>query len=303
MCIRDRLKGSYSLTILNEDKVIAVRDSWAFRPLVYGRIDDTHVVASESCALDALGIELVRDVKAGEILVIGNNVESYTGVKEKTSHCMFEYVYFARADSVIDGVSVYEVRKNLGRILYEEGHVDADMVIAVPDSGITTAIGYAKASGIPYGEGLIKNRYFGRTFILPEQKKRETGVRIKLNPVRSEIRGKRIVLVDDSIVRGTTIKRIIALLKKFGASEVHVRISCPPIRCPCHYGIDMQTQEEFIAKEKSTEEIRREIGADSLVYTSLNGLIDAIGLPREKLCVACLTGEYPIRKEQMRLNL
>ncbi|HIE33877.1 MAG TPA: amidophosphoribosyltransferase [Candidatus Altiarchaeales archaeon] len=299
----NQLKGSYSLTILNKNKVIAVRDPWAFRPLVYGRTDDTHVVASESCALDALDIELVRDVKAGEILIIGNGVESYTGVKEKISHCMFEYVYFARADSVLDGVSAYGVRKNLGRILYEEGHVDADMVIAVPDSGITTAIGYARASGLPYGEGLIKNRYLGRTFILPEQDKRKQGVRIKLNPVRSEVEDKRIVLVDDSIVRGTTIKRIITLLKKFGASEVHVRISCPPIRCPCHYGIDMQTREEFIAKEKTVEEIRREIGADSLVYTSLEGLIEAIGLPREKLCVACLTGEYPIRKEQMRLRL
>ncbi|HEX54938.1 MAG: amidophosphoribosyltransferase [Candidatus Altiarchaeales archaeon] len=297
-----KLRGSYSLTILREDKIIAVRDPWAFRPLVYGRSDDTHVIASESCALDALDVEFMRDVKAGEILVIDNGVESYRVCAGKISHCMFEYVYFARPDSILDGVSVYKVRKNLGRILYEEGPVDADMVTAVPDSGITTAIGFAKASGIPYGESLIKNRYFGRTFILPEQEERESGVRIKLNPVRSEIEGKKIVLVDDSIVRGTTIKKIISLLRKSGASQVHVRISCPPIRYPCKYGIDMQTYDEFIAREKSVEEIRREIGADSLVYTSLDGLVRAIGLPKEKLCLACLTGDYPLKEEQMKLK-
>lgn len=298
-----QLRGSYSLTILKDDQIIAVRDPWAFRPMVFGRSDDTFVVASESCALDAVGVKLIRDVKGGEILVIGNGIRSYSIRRERTSHCMFEYVYFARPDSIIDNISIYKVRKNLGEILYRKAPVDADMIIAVPDSGITAAIGYSRASGIPYGEGLIKNRYFGRTFILPEQKERERGVMIKLNPIRSEIEGKRVVLVDDSIVRGTTIKRIIKLLRDFGASEVHVRISCPPIRYPCYYGIDMQTHKEFIAQKKSVEAIRKEIGADSLAYNSLEGLIEAIGLPGEKLCVGCLTGDYVIKEEQMKLRV
>jgi len=299
----NQFRGSYSLTILKNDQIIAVRDPWAFRPLVFGRSDDMFVVASESCALDAIGAELVRDVKGGEILVIGNGIKSYLTRKERVSHCMFEYVYFARPDSIIDGLSVYEMRKNLGEILYKKAPVDADMVTAVPDSGITAAIGYSRASGIPYGEGLIKNRYFGRTFILPEQKEREKGVMVKLNPIRSEIEGKRLVLVDDSIVRGTTIKRIIKLLRDFGASEVHVRISCPPIRYPCYYGIDMQTYKEFIAQEKNVEDIRKEIGADSLAYNGLEGLVEAIGLPREKLCLGCLTGDYVIKEEQMKLKV
>jgi len=298
-----QLRGSYSLTILKDDQIIAVRDPWAFRPLVFGRSDDTFVVASESCALDAVGVKLIRDVKGGEILVIGNGIRSYSIRRERTSHCMFEYVYFARPDSIIDNISIYKVRRNLGEILYRKAPVDADMIIAVPDSGITAAIGYSRASGIPYGEGLIKNRYFGRTFILPEQKERERGVMIKLNPIRSEIEGKRVVLVDDSIVRGTTIKRIIKLLRDFGASEVHVRISCPPIRYPCYYGIDMQTHKEFIAQKKSVEGIRKEIGADSLAYNSLEGLIEAIGLPRERLCLGCLTGDYVIKEEQIKLRV
>ena len=298
-----QLRGSYSLTILKDDQIIAVRDPWAFRPLVFGRSDDTFVVASESCALDAVGVKLIRDVKGGEILVIGNGIRSYSIRRERTSHCMFEYVYFARPDSIIDNISIYKVRRNLGEILYRTAPVDADMIIAVPDSGITAAIGYSRASGIPYGEGLIKNRYFGRTFILPEQKERERGVMIKLNPIRSEIEGKRVVLVDDSIVRGTTIKRIIKLLRDFGASEVHVRISCPPIRYPCYYGIDMQTHKEFIAQKKSVEDIRKEIGADSLAYNSLEGLIEAIGLPRERLCLGCLTGDYVIKEEQIKLKV
>lgn len=298
-----QLRGSYSLTILKDDQIIAVRDPWAFRPLVFGRSDDTFVVASESCALDAVGVKLIRDVKGGEILVIGNGIKSYSIRRERTSHCMFEYVYFARPDSIIDNISIYKVRRNLGEILYRKAPVDADMIIAVPDSGITAAIGYSRASGIPYGEGLIKNRYFGRTFILPEQKERERGVMIKLNPIRSEIEDKRVVLVDDSIVRGTTIKRIIKLLRDFGASEVHVRISCPPIRYPCYYGIDMQTHKEFIAQKKSVEDIRKEIGADSLAYNSLDGLVEAIGLPRERLCLGCLTGDYVIKEEQIKLKV
>jgi amidophosphoribosyltransferase len=298
-----QLKGSYSLVILKEDKIIAVRDPWAIKPLVIGRRKDGFVVASESCALDVVGAEIVRDVKAGEIVVIGDTLESYPTRKERVSHCMFEYVYFARPDSIIDGLSVYAVRKKLGKILARDAPVAADLVVAVPDSGITAAIGYAHESKIPYGEGMIKNRYFGRTFIMPEQIEREKGVKIKLNPVRSEIAGKRVIIVDDSIVRGTTLRRIIKLLREYGAKEVHARITCPPVIEPCFYGIDMQTHGEFIARTRSVEEIRKEIGADSLAYNTIDALVEAIGSPADSLCLACVDGDYPIKEEQLKLTL
>ncbi len=296
------IKGSYSLVILYNRKLIAVRDPHAFRPLVLGRLKDTYVIASESCALSTLGIKLLRDIRPSEILVIDNKLKSYSGPKDRVAHCMFEYVYFARPDSILDRIPVYEVRRNLGKTLARESPVKADLVIAVPDSGINTAIGYAEESGIRYGEGLMKNRYIGRTFILPEQSQRDTEVKVKLNPITSEIKGKKLVLVDDSIVRGTTLRRIIRVLRDGGASEIHVRISCPPIRHPCFYGIDMQTAKEFIASKKTVEQIRRIIGADSLAYTSLDGLIKAIGLPKNKLCLACLTGDYPIKEKQTKLK-
>ena len=295
------LKGSYSLTLLFEDKIIAVRDPYGIRPLVYGRSGNTHVFASESCALDVLDVELVRDVKPSEILVIGDKVESHLGVSERTAHCMFEYVYFARPDSIINGKSIYDVRKRLGAVLSKEGKVKADVVVPVPDSGITQAIGYSRESGIPFGEGLIKNRYIGRTFILPDHKQRVVSVRVKLNPIKSELKGKDIVLVDDSIVRGTTIKKLIKLLKESGANKVHVRISCPPLKYPCYYGIDMQSRKEFIAAQKSIEEIRDTIKADSLVYTSIKGLVNAIGIPAENLCMACLNCKYPVKDTQTKL--
>ena len=296
------LKGAYSLAILRDSEIIAVRDPWGLRPLVLGKSDNAYAIASESCALDAVGMELVRDIKPSEILVVGDKLESHFGKKEDPACCMFEYVYFARADSIINGISVYEARKNLGKILAKEAPVKgADLVIAVPDSGITAAIGYAQGSGIPYGEGLIKNRYLGRTFIMPKQNDREKGVKIKLNPIKSELKGKSIVLIDDSIVRGTTIKRLIKLLRDHGAREVHVRISCPPIRCPCFYGIDMQTYEEFIAQKKTIKEIEKQIGADSLAYISIEGLVKAIGCDKDKLCMACLDGNYPIKEEQTKL--
>ncbi|MFC2154371.1 amidophosphoribosyltransferase [Candidatus Altiarchaeota archaeon] len=301
------LEGAYSLTILYGDKLIAVRDPHGIRPLVYGEKNGTHAIASETCALDAIEVNFSRDVKPSEILVISDSgVESHSGYKGNVCHCMFEYVYFARPDSTLNGRSVFEVRKNLGRNLYHEGvnklpETDADLVIPVPNSGITTAIGFSEESGIYYSEGLMKNTYVGRTFILPEQKMRDFGVKVKLNPIISEIEGRDVVLVDDSIVRGTTQKRLIKLLKDAGAEKVHVRIACPPIKYPCFYGIDMQTKIEFIAAKKSVEQIRKTIGADSLLYTSQEGLVEAIGLPKEKLCMACLTGEYPIRKTQTKL--
>ncbi len=298
-----QLRGAYCLVILKGEEIIAIRDPWAVHPLVLGKSKDSYVIASESCALDTVDVPLVRDIKPGEILVIGDELKSYSLGKEKISRCMFEYVYFARADSVLDGINVYDVRKNLGRTLHKEAPVKADLTTAVPDSGITTAIGYSRESKIPYGESLMKNRYLGRTFIMPEQKEREVGVKLKFNPIKSEIKGKKIVLTDDSIVRGTTVRNLINLLRKAGAKEVHVRISCPPVKHPCFYGIDMQTEEEFIASNKSVKDICNEIGADSLAYTSLEGLIKAIGIPKKNLCLACLTGDYPIKEEQTKLKV
>ena len=296
------LVGSYSLAILYDGKLIAVRDPHGVRPLVLGKSEDGYAIASESCALDILDIELVRDIKPSEILVIDDEPKSYMGAKGRIAHCMFEYVYFSRPDSTINGISVYQVRKNLGKILAKDDSVKADLVIAIPDSGINAAIGYSEESNVRYSEGLIKNRYIGRTFILPEQKQRDIGVKIKLNPISSEIKDKSLILVDDSIVRGTTLRRLIQILRDAGAYEVHVRISCPPIKHPCPYGIDMQTSKEFIASKKKVQEIQKLIGADSLRYMDINGLIKAIGLPRDQLCMACLTGEYPIKEPQTKLT-
>jgi len=298
-----KIRGSYSLTILSRKKLIAVRDPHGVRPLVYGSDGKTHVFASESCALDVLNVPLVRDVKPSEIMVIeGDKISSYSGPKYNHAHCMFEYVYFSRPDSVINTIPVYEVRKRLGSHLAKDDDVKADLVAPIPDSGKTTALGYALHSHIPPGETLIKNRYIGRTFILPEQSKRDLTVRLKMNPLKSEVEGKSIVLVDDSLVRGTTIKRIIKILREAGAREIHVRISCPPIRHSCPYGIDMQTSKEFIAAKKKVPQIQKKIGADSLKYATIDGLVDAIGMPKESLCMACLTGEYPIRQDQQKLT-
>jgi len=299
----NKLIGSYCLTILYKNCVYAVRDPWGFRPFVIGvNKDRDYCVASESCALDAIGFNLVRDIAPGEILLLDKNGKKtcYT-FKEKTAHCMFEYVYFSRPDSVINGVSVYEVRKNLGKKLAIESPAKADMVIPVPDSGIAVAIGYSLESRIPYSEGLMKNRYAGRIFIMPDQKERDVSVRVHLNPIISEIKDKRIVLIDDSIVRGTTLKRIIQALRDNGAKEIHARIACPPIISPCLFGIDMQTSTEFIAAKKSIEEIRKEINADSLYYISIKGLIESINL-NKNLCLACVNGKYPIQEKQVKLS-
>jgi len=300
--VMKRLVGSYSLVILYNGKIIAVRDPSGVRPLCYGQTEGMTVVASETCALDTIGVELVRDVKPSEILVIGETIESHMGIKENICHCMFEYVYFSRADSIIDGRAVYDVRLKLGDTLAKESPVKADLVCAVPDSGITHAIGYSRGAKIPYGECLMKNRYMGRTFIMPEQSQREVGVKMKLNALKTQVDGKRIILVDDSIVRGTTTSQIIKMLKKSGAKEVHVRIASPPIKHPCGYGIDMQAAKEFIASEKDVKDICKHIGADSLAYISIEGLIKSIDASKNELCTACLTGEYPLKDKQTRLT-
>jgi amidophosphoribosyltransferase len=290
-----RLQGAYSLVILTETELIAVRDPFGVRPLCLGTIDGGWCVASESCALDHIGAQFTREVDPGEILVIDS--QGVTSVRQENARkalCIFEYIYFARPDSVIQGKLLYPAREAMGRTLSEEYPVDADFVMGVPDSATAAGIGYSHASAIPYCEGLLKNRYVGRTFIEPEQRIRELGVQLKFNPLSRIIAGKRLVVVDDSIVRGTTTPRVVSMLRKAGASEVHLRICAPPIRYPCFFGVDMATKWELIAARKTIPEIREHLGADSLGYLSIDGLIRAVDLPRDIFCLACFTGEYPI---------
>lgn len=292
----DLVKGAYALVIATEEQLIGIRDPLGLRPLCLGKMENGYVLASESCALDVMGATLVRDIEPGEIVSIGKDGITSTFHKhdDKRASCIFEYIYFARPDSIIDGVSVYAARKNAGKILAEEHPVEADMVIAVPDSSVPVAIGYAEASGIPYGEGLIKNRYVGRTFIQPTQSMRELAVRLKLNPLREVVEGKRIVMIDDSIVRGTTIRRLVERIKKAGAKEVHVRISSPPVCYGCYFGIDTPDRNKLIGAVKTVEQIRKIIQADSLGYISIEGLVTSTGLKKEDFCLACFNGEYPI---------
>lgn len=294
--VMKKLIGSYSLVILTDNELIAVRDPLGIRPLCIGKSDDTTIVSSESVVFDVLNVQFLRDVKPGEILVINEKgIKSYRPFKlSKRAHCMFEYVYFARPDSVIDEIPVYKVREKIGTIHGEIDDVKADFVSPIPDSAIPFALGYSRATGIQYRESLIKNRYVGRTFILPDQQARELAVRLKLNPMISEVKGKRIVLFDDSIVRGTTSKRIVHVLKNAGAKEVHMRVGCPPIKSLCKLGIDMPTDRELVASDKSVEVIKKYIGADSLKYLSIENLMKAIGLTENELCLGCLTGKYPI---------
>ncbi len=295
-----RLSGSYSLAIATGDSIIGVRDPLGIKPLSLGRIDDTYIIASESVAFDSIGAKLIRDVEPGEIILIDKDgLRSYRGPRRtKTAHCMFEYVYFSRPDSILDGRLVYSARERIGEIMAEDDDVDVDFVMAVPDSAIPFALGYAKKRGLPYREGLIKNRYVGRTFILPKQTARELAVRVKLNPLIANVKGKRVVLFDDSIVRGTTSARLIQILKDAGAKEVHMRIGSPPIISPCFLGIDMPTKEELIASIKDIEKVREKIGADSLKYLSIEGLLRAIGKDENQLCLGCLTENYPIPTDQ-----
>jgi len=290
-----RLQGAYSLTIMTEDKLIGVRDPMGVRPLCLGSIDSGWVIASESCALDHIGSQFSRDIEPGEIVVIDNNgIKNYKEKSSKKALCIFEYIYFARPDSIIQGKLLYEARQAMGEILAQEYPIDADLVMGVPDSATSAATGYSKASGIPYCEGLLKNRYVGRTFIEPDQRLRDLGVQLKFNPLSRMISGKRLVVVDDSIVRGTTTPHVVNLLRNAGAKEIHLRICAPPIRYPCFLGVDMATQWELIAARKTIPQIRDYLGADSLGYLSLDGLIRAAGLPRDTFCLACFTGDYPI---------
>jgi amidophosphoribosyltransferase len=290
-----RIKGAYSLVIMTKDRLFAVRDPFGVRPLCLGRINGYWVVASESCALDHIGAVFARDVKPGEILSIDSSgISSFYEPSPRQATCIFEYIYFARPDSVIDGKLVYLARQSMGKHLAQEYPVAADLVVGVPDSATVAGMGYSQQSGIPQGEGLVKNRYVGRTFISPDQRMRDLGVKMKFNPLPQILNNKRVVLVDDSIVRGTTTPKVINLLRKAGAKEVHMRVCAPPIRHPCFFGVDMASRWEFIANQKSIEQVREFIGADSLGYLSIEGLVDSIGLPSVNFCKACFTGDYPI---------
>jgi len=290
-----RLQGAYSLVILTEDKLIGVRDPFGVRPLCLGIIDSGWSIASESCALDHIGAQFVREIEPGEIVVIDSHgVQSFKKKNDKKALCIFEYIYFARPDSIIQGKLLYPTREAMGRILAEEYPVDADFVMGVPDSATAAGIGYSNASGIPYCEGLLKNRYVGRTFIEPDQRIRELGVQLKFNPLSRIIAGKKLVVVDDSIVRGTTTPHVVSLLRKAGAAEIHLRICAPPIRYPCFFGVDMATRWQLIAARKTVPEIREHLDADSLGYLSLDGLIRAVDLPKDIFCLACFTGMYPV---------
>lgn len=291
-----KVKGAYSLLMMTEKEMIGVRDSYGFRPLVLGRLgDDTFILSSETCALDLIEAEYVRDIQPGEMVVINENGVEFFRPFPSTRHafCIFEFIYFARPDSVIFEKNVYPIRKALGRQLARETYVEADVVIPVPDSGVPAALGFAEESGMPFEMGLIRNHYVGRTFIEPQQAIRNFGAKVKLNPVKHFLRGKRVVVVDDSIVRGTTGQKIVAMLKNAGAKEVHVRISSPPSISPCFYGIDTPSKRELIAANQSVEEIREFLGADSLAYLSLNGLLQTVSPDAQRFCTACFTGDYP----------
>jgi amidophosphoribosyltransferase len=303
-----QVQGAFCLLMLTRDRLIAVRDPHGFRPLALGRLDDAWVVCSETCAMDLIGATYVREVEPGEVLVIGpdglRSIKPF--LPAPLAHCVFEHVYFARPDSYVFGKSVNEVRTNLGRMLAREQRVDADVVVPVPDSGVCAAMGFADEAGIPLRMGLIRNHYVGRTFIQPQSSIRHFGVKVKLNPVRSILEGRRVVLVDDSIVRGTTSRKIVGMVRAAGASEVHVRVSCPPTISPCFYGIDTPSRSELIAATHTIDEIREFLEADSVGYLSLEGLLTSVGEGRRSYCTSCYTGQYPVecpRDERAYLQL
>jgi amidophosphoribosyltransferase len=300
----NQVEGAYSLVILTRDEIYAIRDPRGFRPLNLGRLDASWIVGSETCAFDLIDAEYVREVEPGEMVRISRSgIESIHFAPEKPhQYCIFEHVYFSRPDSIIFGRPVNESRERLGRLLAREHPVDADVVTPVPDSGVPAAVGYAAESGISFRMGLIRNHYIGRTFIEPEQAIRDFGVKLKLNPVRRMLEGQRVILVDDSIVRGTTSRKIVRLVREAGATEVHVRISCPPTISPCYYGVDTPRREELIAAQKPIEEIRKFLGADSLGYLSLDALRSALEDTERKFCTSCYTGSYPTELVQLEVE-
>ncbi len=294
-----QIKGSFALCIMTQNSLIAIRDPNGIRPLCIGKINNGYILASESCAIDAVNGTIIRDIAPGEIVFIdkdGLRSVSYAEIKKQT--CIFEYVYFARPDSEIDGIPVQEARYRMGEVLARESKIAADVVIGVPDSGIGAAIGYARASGIPYVTGIVKNKYIGRTFIAPTQAEREAMVFVKLNAIANDLRNKRVVVIDDSIVRGTTSRRLVQILRRAGAKEVHFRVSSPPVKFPCHLGIDTPSKGELISSTHELEEIRKEIGADSLAFISLEGMLEALEMCGDKascgFCKGCFCGEYPV---------
>jgi len=289
-------QGAFSLLFLTKDCLVAARDPHGFRPMALGRLGDAWVVCSETCAMDLIGATYVRDVDPGEVLIIGPDgpMSIRPFPPAPIAHCIFEHVYFARPDSLVFGESVNSVRTNLGRMLARESHVPADVVVPVPDSGVCAAIGYAEESGIPIRFGLIRNHYVGRTFIEPQQSIRHFGVKVKLNPVRSILEGRRVILIDDSIVRGTTSRKLVKMLKAAGATEVHMRVSCPPTVSPCFYGIDTPRRADLIAATHTLDEVRKYIEADSLRYLSLDGLLESVNSHRDHYCTSCYTGRYPV---------
>ena len=303
-----QVRGAYSLVLLTRNRLIAARDPHGFRPLALGRLGEAWIVCSETCALDLIGAQYVRDVEPGELLVISDG--GLRSIKpfppQPLAHCVFEHVYFSRPDSYVFGRSVNEVRTDLGRILAREAPVPADVIVPIPDSGVCSAIGFAEEAGVPMKMGLIRNHYVGRTFIQPQQSIRHFSVRVKLNPVRSIFEGRRVVLLDDSIVRGTTSRKIVKMVKAAGAKEVHLRISCPPTISPCFYGVDTPSRSELIAATHTIEEMRRYVEADTLAFLSLEGLRQAVGAQQASYCTSCYTGVYPVafpRNEHAYLQL
>ncbi len=300
------LEGAYSITMMLGDRVFGFRDPMGFRPLSAGKLPGGYGIASESSIFEVMNGEFLRDVLPGEIVEVfpTSMTSTRTPAPAHTAHCMFEWVYFARPDAIIEGREVYQVRLRIGHILAKEQPVAADVVVPVPDSGRAHALGYSEASGLPYAEGFMKNRYIERTFIMPDQSQRDEGVLLKLNPIISNMAGKRVIIVDDSIVRGTTMRRIVQMTRRAGAKEVHVRIGCPPVIAPCFYGIDMKTREQFAAINRTNEQIAELITADSVGYLSHEGLVKALEIPETELCLACVSGEYPtkITGEKMRFQ-
>jgi amidophosphoribosyltransferase len=294
-CMRD-LRGSYSVAMMYDGVLYGFRDPLGIKPMCIGKTGEGYILASESVAIDALGGTLLRDVRPGELVCIDEEGmrSMQIAVSDRRAHCIFEFIYFARADAVLDGALVYDVRRTIGEKLHEEAPVAADSVCPVPDSGTAYAIGYSRASTIPFVESLMKNRYMGRTFIMPSQTEREKAVRMKLNPIREHLKGRSVVLVDDSIVRGTTSRRIIGIIRGAGAKEVHVRIGSPAIKAPCYLGVDIPTREELIAPERTEDEVKKSITATTLHHISLDALVESIGIDKKHLCTGCLTGCYPV---------